>query len=207
MKPKKALNHQSNLRIFAGNSSSNPLNEIGSEFHHFDGKDGLKVNMKCVSKFTSLTEVEKEFISKLTEGNMKDFYEKSEYGWNEKQKEKEFKNDNARFILCSNDKELIAFVHFRFELDDEEKHPVVYCYEIQVIPSFQSHGIGKFLMQILYEIGSRFKMKKIMLTCFKHNEKTYQFYQRLGYSLDVSSPSKFGLETSYEILSLRIKNP
>lgn len=208
MKPKKPLNHQSNLRIFAANSSSNPLLEIGQQFQHFVGKDGLKVNIKCVTSYTSLTEEETEFILKLTEGNMKCYYEKSENGWNEKQKEKEFKNETARFILCSTeeDEKLIAFVHFRFELDDQQKHPVVYCYEIQVIPSLQSHGIGKFLMQILHQIGSRFKMNKVMLTCFKHNESTFQFYNRLGYSLDICTPSKFNMDTSYEILSLRIKD-
>lgn len=206
MKPKKPLNHQSNLRIFAANSSSNPLFEIGTEFQQFIAKHDLKVNMRCVTSFTLLTTKEKEFILNLTEGNMKCFYEKSENGWNVKQKEKEFKNEKARFILCSVDDELIAFVHFRFELDDEQKHPVVYCYEIQVIPSFQSHGIGKFLMQILYQIGSRFKMNKVMLTCFKHNEATFQFYRKLGYDLDVCTPSKFNIDTSYEIFSLRIKN-
>lgn len=221
MRPKKPLNHQSNLRIFAANSSSNPLDEIGPEFQQFVAKGDLKVKIRCVTAYESLEIKEKEFITKLTEGNMKCFYEQSENGWNEKQKEKEFRNENARFLFCSidggkkkleagdekcEDEELIAFVHFRFELDDEQKHPVVYCYEIQVCPSYQSHGIGKFLMQILYKIGSRFKMNKIMLTCFKHNDSTFKFYSRLGYGLDVCSPSKFGMDTTYEILSMRIKN-
>lgn len=139
---------------------------------------------------------------------MKDHYEKSANGWNPKQKEKEFKHETARFLICSiqssEKKDLVAFVHFRFELDDEGKHPVVYCYEIQVSKEWQGKGLGKHLMHLLHLIGDRFKMNKVMLTCFKHNEGTLSFYEKLGYTLDVCSPSKCGQEADYEILSKRI---
>lgn len=139
---------------------------------------------------------------------MKAHYEKSENGWNPKQKEKEFRAETARFLICKrrSDSELVAFVHFRFELDDEAKHPALYCYEIQVVSQFQSQGLGRHLMRVLYEIGLRFKMFKVMLTCFYHNQKTLDFYTRLGYTPDVCSPSKCGQKASYEILSLRIRS-
>lgn len=64
---------------------------------------------------------------------------------------------------------------------------------------------GKHLMQLLQEVGLRFKMFKVMLTCFKHNEGTLSFYNKLGYSPDVRSPSKCGEIADYEILSLKMK--
>ena len=215
MKPKKPLNHQSNLRIFAANSCKNPFIEINDRADF--SSENLKIVINCVPNWKELTEKEFQWILDLTERNMKTHYEHSENGWNPKQKEKEFKHETARFLLCrqvldgdnssgDSDGRLIAFVHFRFEMDDENKHPVIYCYEIQVVDEFQSKGIGKHLMHLLYQMASRFKMNKVMLTCFKHNQKTLQFYTGLlGYAPDVCSPSVCGLNKDYEILSKRIK--
>jgi len=108
-------------------------------------------------------------------------------------------------VRDAKDSKLIGFVHFRFELDDEQKFPVVYCYEIQIESAYQGKGLGKFLMNVLVEIGTRFKLNKVMLTCFKHNAQATKFYEKLGYGQDVCSPSKCGLDRSYEILCLKTK--
>lgn len=153
-------------------------------------------------------------MADLNEENMRDHYEKSENGWNKKQKEKEFRHETARILFVyqspasAGDQvpEPIAFVHFRFEMDDEQKHPAVYCYEIMVKREFQSNGLGKHLMDVLYQIGYRFKMHKVMLTCFKHNTIALDWYNKLGYTPDVRSPEKCGMTASYQILCLRIRS-
>lgn len=134
---------------------------------------------------------------------MREYYDASETAWNRKSKEKEFKCDTARFLLCRlkkkddrDDGTLIAFVHFRFELDYEDKHPILYCYEIQVAREYQCFGLGAHLMQLLQQIARKFNMKSVLLTCFKHNERSFKFYQKLGYKIDSCSPS----DASYEIL-------
>ena len=211
MKQKKPLSHQSNLRIFAANSCTNPLREVDGKWSEFNSETGLSARIVC-KQSKDLTEEEFQWISDLTELNMKDHYEKSDNGWNKKQKEKEFRHETARFLFVypktsPDDKvsNAMAFVHFRFELDDEQKHPVVYCYEIQVKPEFQSKGLGKHLMLVLQEIATRFKMYKVMLTCFKHNTSTMSWYHKLGYTPDVCDPEKSGENVKYHILSCRSK--
>lgn len=209
MKQKKPLSHQSNLRIFAANSCVNPLQEIDAKWHKFDNGSDLSATISCRHS-KDVTDAEFEWMTGLTEENMRHHYEQSENGWNRKQKEKEFRHETARLLFVhkstagSGDAPAIAFVHLRFELDDEEKHPALYCYEIHVKKEFQSKGLGKHLMDLLRDMGSRFKMYKVMLTCFKHNEATLHWYQKLGYTPDVCSPEKSGESVSYFILSSKI---
>ena len=212
MKPKKPLNHQSNLRIFAANSSQDILDQIDPALLTFKlGSESATIS--CVHSAKQLTDGEFSWISHLTELNMREYYDASESAWNRKSKEKEFKCDTARFLLCRLDKEddqaerpLIAFVHFRFELDYENKHPILYCYEIQVACDYQCFGLGAHLMHLLQRIAHKFNMKSVLLTCFKHNERSFKFYQKLGYKIDSCSPSKSGQEASYEILCRKATN-
>ena len=206
MKPKKPLNHQSNLRIFAGNSSKDILAQLDSKWLEFTSEK-VKAAVTCVHSVNQLTQEEYNWISDLTEANMKVYYEQSENGWNRKQKEKEFRHETARFLLCRlkrddncTDEPLIAFVHFRFELDYEGKHPILYCYEIQVVNEHQCCGLGRHLMLLLEQIAAKFNMKSVLLTCFKHNKRSLKFYQKLGYTIHHCSPSKCGQEATYEIL-------
>ena len=37
----------------------------------------------------------------------------------------------------------VAFVHLRWEKDDTEGCPVLYCYDIQLEPSVQRKGLGR----------------------------------------------------------------
>ena len=211
MKPKKPLSHQSNLRILAANNCSDPLQLVDPQLTHLKSASGLLLTISCRNS-KDTTDSEFQWMTDLTEANMRDHYQKSEYGWNRKQKEKEFRHETARILFvtpaaAAGDEapSPVAFVHFRFELDDEEKHPALYCYEIQVAKEQQSQGVGKHLMRVLREIGSRFKMYKVMLTCFKHNETTLSWYQSLGYTPDVCSPEKSGMNVSYFIMSSRIR--
>lgn len=200
-----ANHNKSNLRLLGANMSVNPLLEIDEKRRVYQNGD-LSIEITCLHSKDLPAETLAAMVD-LTEETMKEHYEKSEYGWNRKSKEKEFKHDTARILLAkdaSNGK-LLAFVHYRFELDDEEKFPVVYCYEIQMPKSVQGKGLGRYLMDTLLDIGVRFKMNKVMITCFKHNTDAFKFYEKLGYGLDICTPSKCGLEKTYEIMNLKIR--
>jgi len=44
-------------------------------------------------------------------------------------------------------------------------------------------------------------LPKVMLTCFKRNEKALKFYTKNKYVIDANSPSRFNQVTDYELLS------
>jgi len=162
-------------------------------------------------------------IFEIFENNMRVHYEET-WGWNRNEKMKELFHPAARFIVVTNAKgvetnlqynsvdipidpsEIVAFTIYRFDWDDEDEpeHPVLYCYELQVLNSFQAHGLGRLLMSQLVTIAERLRMWKVMLTCFKRNEGAISFYRRCGFDIDSNSPSSFGnVDEDYEILSNR----
>lgn len=61
-------------------------------------------------------------------------------------------------------------------------------------------------MKLIKEIGLKFRMNKVLLTCFEYNQNAIDFYiKKLGYRIDRSSPSRcVEGKTFYEILSLKI---
>ena len=138
--------------------------------------------------------------------NMAKLYETSSWGLNMEEKALELKHDKARFLLLSNnendEKKLAAFVHFRFEYDDEESPScaVLYVYEIQIEEGYRRHGVGRRLMGILEAIAAKQEMSKILLTVFKANHDAMKFCEKLGYTVDDTSPSN----EDYVILSRTI---
>ena len=48
---------------------------------------------------------------------------------------------------------LLGFVHYRFVV--EEELPVVYVYELQMEPSAQGKGLGKFMMQLIEQMACK----------------------------------------------------
>ncbi|KAI3425014.1 hypothetical protein D9Q98_008396 [Chlorella vulgaris] len=99
----------------------------------------------------------------------------------------------------------VAFLHFRFEAEDDEA--VLYCYEIQVAAAVQGKGLGRFLMQLLELMGRRSGVARLMLTVFHDNVAATAMYRKLGYVLDADSPGF--LEPSggheYEIMTKRLR--
>lgn len=143
----------------------------------------------------------------LFENNMGEMYKKSSWGLNMKEKKEELIHEKARYLIVSSQEEsvkkLLAFAHFRFEEDDDDKPTaeVLYLYEIQINALVQRNGLGKRMMDILEMIAMEYGMRKVMLTVFKTNKEAMAFYKKLNYVIDESSPSEFGEEADYEILS------
>ena len=154
----------------------------------------------------------------LFKANMSDMYQASSWGLDLEEKSSELRHEAARFLVveaatdadgagASNgaERNVLAFVHFRFEPNDEEKptEEVLYVYEIQVSDKAQRSGLGKRLMNIMELVAHKNGMQKVMLTVFKMNGGAMKFYlDKMKYGVDESSPSNFDGELAdYEILS------
>lgn len=161
--------------------------------------------VQCV-KSTDLAAKQKVAIMDILRDNMRTMYEECGWGWKEMEKRKEVFDKRSRFILLlhSESEEVVAYVIFRFEWDDEEEpeYPVLYCYELQVANSVQKIGAGYNLMRMLQQVAGHYGMRKTSLTVFKTNTAAMNFYKRVGFVIDSNSPSNFGCpDECYEILS------
>jgi ribosomal protein S18 acetylase RimI-like enzyme len=146
-----------------------------------------------------------EEILSLFERNMGELYKNSSWGLDTEEKSAELKHANARYLLVESSKgnELAGFVHFRFSYDDDDQptEAVLYVYEIQIDEKVRRQGLGKKLMAIAEEIGAKAEVSKVLLTVFKSNQAAMDFYKRLEYGIDYSSPSNHNEPADYEILS------
>ena len=143
----------------------------------------------------------------LFQANMGELYEKSEWGLDLQEKAEELRHEHARFLIVTPNKEsrdLVAFVHFRFDVNDDDQptEEVLYVYEIQVSLDARRFGLGKRLMNIMELVGTKTYMRKVMLTVFSNNHAAMKFYKdKLKYVVDENSPSRHGQTADYEILS------
>lgn len=167
----------------------------------------------------------------LFESLMREAYEKSSWGWDEESKMAEWKHSRTRIILVFKraagdpsknvifhelppeenaggdeigDNELIAFMCFRFEVGADKSESALYVYELHVQRDFQRQGLGDELMRMARQFAFEFKMEKIMLTSFRSNQQGLQFYNKLNFITDKSSPAKN--ESDYIILSSKVKS-
>jgi len=168
------------------------------------GEDSYKV---VGARPRELSFKQRDCISHLLRSNMEEMYKQAEWGWKEAEKSKEIYHAMARLILITaadDVDDVKAFTIFRFEWDDDDEpeFPVIYCYELQVHASMRKRGAGLALVRAIQQLGSRLRMRKIMLTCFKFNTAALAFYRKSGFGIDANSPSNYGSEEEvYEILS------
>ncbi|XP_022330386.2 N-alpha-acetyltransferase 40-like [Crassostrea virginica] len=188
-------------KVEKANQIADPL-ELLSPFKKFE-RNGLQLRIEC----KKVTNMEKELIDwafQLTKANMQTLYEDSDWGWKDKDKYTEMTEERAQYLIAFDvpTGKPMAFTHFRFdmELDDE----VVYCYEIQLEEECRRKGLGKFLMQILELLAYKTEMTKVMLTTFKNNKVSQDFFKKtMKYEVDEISPEDplFDDAYHYEILS------
>ncbi|EPQ60753.1 hypothetical protein GLOTRDRAFT_135380 [Gloeophyllum trabeum ATCC 11539] len=171
-----------------GRSISPSVTVDGSSFFH------------QVSTGPGLSVAEREAVWQIFEDNMKGLYMDSAFGWDPPAKRAELFHFLSRYILvrgpsagCDSSAEnvksalpLAAYVSFRFE--PEAGQDVIYCYELQVSRAAQRHGLGKHLMQQVYNVGQRWRMQKVMLTVLKANVAANRFYESQGFVIDPTSP-------------------
>ncbi|KAJ1030381.1 hypothetical protein NDA16_001290 [Ustilago loliicola] len=158
-----------------------------------------------LSHASTLSSEQRKRVFSLFESNMKAMYRNSVLGWKPAAKRKELFDTESRFAIIRppavEGAEIAAFAMFRFDTEPchpskdavakegEEKVEVVYLYEIQVRKENQRDGLGKELMDVVYELGKETRMRKVMLTVFDENKGAKKFYVRQGYEVDPISPS------------------
>lgn len=189
----------------ANKASSNQMTGASSLIPHgtldFPTK-GLKLSVNVNP--TSMDQDTKEAIFEIFRENMQAMYEEN-WSWKPEEKKRELFHSTSRMLLVhSPEGNLAAFSHFRFEDDDEDVpvDAVLYVYELQVAQFYRRYGLGQHIMGILELLAMQFHMPKVMLTVFNNNPGAMAFYkEKMQYSVDNSSPSKFGKKSTYEILS------
>lgn len=193
-------------KVEAANKLEDPLS-TWPVFKKFD-RNGLNLQIEC-KRMSALPPSTVEWAFDLTKANMRTMYEQSEWGWKDREKREELKDERAWYLLATDaDSTPVAFSHFRFDMECGDE--VLYCYEIQLEKRVRRKGLGKFLIQILQLIANSTQMKKVMLTVFKYNHGAYQlFREALQFEIDETSPSMSGCcgdDCTYEILSRRTKH-
>nr|CAH0103578.1 unnamed protein product [Daphnia galeata] len=196
-KKSKALTEDETI-VKKANSQENPLGHLIA-FQSFS-RNGLDVKFKCC-KVSQLDKATIDWSFDLLKRNMKQLYEDSAWGWNEKEKLLEMTEDSAWYLVVfTKDENPIAFSHFRFDMD--YGFPVLYCYELQLEVECRKKGLGRFMLQILELMAFTANLKKVVLTVFVHNLNAIGFFKSLGYSVDETSPeSTLEEQFDYEILS------
>jgi len=173
--------------VNAANKQEDPLGALPS-FKAFS-KNGVKWSLAS-RRVTDLDEDEKKAVVDLLIRNMKAFYEKSNWGWNEKNKKEEMLDDSAWYLLAKDEEgKICGFSHFRYDMDYDDE--VLYVYEIQIEEEFQKKGLGKFMMQVLEMLAFKADMRKIMLTVLKHNEIAAKFFKsHMKFEFDETNPTE-----------------
>ncbi|KAL5212183.1 hypothetical protein ABZP36_023030 [Zizania latifolia] len=180
------------------------------DFHKYES-NGLSVYLES-GNGNQLPLLTRKYIQNLLKVNMEGPYG-PEWPSEEKVKRREMVAPEARYIFvrqssndfiakknmeqdagveCTheahNEDRLLGFVHYRFVL--EEDLPVVYVYELQMEPSVQGKGLGKFLMELIELIACKSQMQAVMLTVQKANKFALAFYRKLRYVISSTSPSR-----------------
>ncbi|CAF0766474.1 unnamed protein product [Adineta steineri] len=137
---------------------------------------------------TQLTNEYQKQIIELFEINMKQLYEQSAFGYNYDEKRDELFSNQSRYLIISLANSVLAFAHFRFDMDFGKR--VLYLYELQVNMKYQGQGFGQSMIEQLKILCQKTQMSKIVLTVHKVNTKAYDFYmKKCQFESDITDPS------------------
>lgn len=186
-------------RIQEANSQSDPACCLTAEQKTFTSTKGRELTLECF-RVATLRDKEPhivEWMFTLVEQNMKDMYDTCAWGWNAKAKYNEMTDPDAFYLIAKDyaNSSLAGFCHFRFVVDYGVE--VVYCYELQVETQYRSEQIGRRIMAALETMSLHWKMKKVVLTVLRHNQRAINFYIDCGYTIDETSPARDEAEPHY----------
>ncbi|KAJ8914358.1 hypothetical protein NQ315_011346, partial [Exocentrus adspersus] len=188
-------------RAITAVTQANGLEDPLAPFPYFRKYNNSGINASLfVKRVTDLDDIVLQWAFNLIKCNLKEKYEQSSWGWNDEEKMTELSDKNAWYLIAKEEKgDMLGFSHFRFDLDQGIE--VLYCYELQLVPTTRGKGLGKYMMQILEAIALVNNMRKVVLTVLKNNPCSV-FFKLMGYKIDESSPEDDEKECfSYEILS------
>ncbi|KAH0543800.1 hypothetical protein GP486_008552, partial [Trichoglossum hirsutum] len=138
---------------------------------------------------SSLSTPDFEDCFRLVRFTSADHYKKCSLGWKPLAKRSEMLQPYMRYLVVKakecdevTGKEalrLAGFLSFLLLVDDDLT-PVIYCYEIHIVPVDRRWGIGTHLMALMEEVGRSVGAHKAMLTLLLTNKDGSKFYDRLG---------------------------
>lgn len=138
---------------------------------------------------THVSDEDFEWVFGLFKANMLEMYQRSQWGYDENSKRNELRATTARYIFALNSQnEKIGYVAYRFVTD--HGIPVLYCWELQILPKYQNKGVGSMLLDTLEKLAEKTSMEKVMATVFLYNVKSLGFFHKHGYASDVSCPKE-----------------
>jgi ribosomal protein S18 acetylase RimI-like enzyme len=153
-----------------------------------------------------LADLSLERCFKLVESTSRSDYHASSRGWRPGQKRTEMRQTELRYLTvkrrsnaendstgqkdegCEGDMDFQGFLSFM--VTHEDGFAVIYVYEIHLTESARGKGLGQHLFSIIEKVAEQLgpAIEKVMLTCFVANTSAVQFYHRLGFDVDGSSP-------------------
>ncbi|KAF3762074.1 hypothetical protein M406DRAFT_109532 [Cryphonectria parasitica EP155] len=144
---------------------------------------GLSLTQSC-----NTSDCDLDACFALVEETSRQDYEASSRGWNPKNKRKEMREPDLRYILVKDPAgNLGGFTSLMPTM--EEGEAVVYCYEIHLRPELRRTGLAALLMSFLQTVANNIEiMEKVMLTVFTCNATALAFYRRYGFEMDDISP-------------------
>ncbi|XP_055849409.1 N-alpha-acetyltransferase 40 [Episyrphus balteatus] len=180
--------------------AKNPLESLPESFKYSNPNGDY--TLYCKTKADMDSKILK-WAFKLAEKNVGPFYKESKMGWQPKIKQNDLNKNWARYLVAlDKSKNPVAYAMFRFDLD--YGNAVLYCYEMQIEKSSQRQGLGKFMMTALENCAKHWDMEKVVLTVLKNNPIAAEFFRKIGFALDETSPDVLE-KAEYEILSKQIR--
>lgn len=179
--------------------SKNPLESFPDSFKYSCPHGDYTLYCKTKSDMDSKT---LKWAFKLAEKNVGPYYKESKMGWQPKMKQNDLNKNWARYLVALDKaKNPVAYAMFRFDLD--YGNAVLYCYEMQIETESQRKGLGKFMMTALENCAKHWEMEKVVLTVLKNNPIASEFFSKIGYTLDETSPDVLE-KAEYEIFSKKL---
>jgi ribosomal protein S18 acetylase RimI-like enzyme len=178
-------------------------NLSSSDLHHILQTSNFDLSNYQIEIFHAVqlsNDYQKQIID-LFESNMKTLYEQSKDGYKRNEKEKELFSHQSRYLIILSANSIIAFAHFRFDVDYGNR--VLYLYELQVNMKYQGQGLGKWMIEQLKIFCQKTQMTKIVLTVQKMNTKAIDFYmKKFLFQIDFTNPKDENVD--YLILSFTV---
>ncbi|XP_059612027.1 N-alpha-acetyltransferase 40 [Phlebotomus argentipes] len=178
-------------------NASDALESLSEMFSYT--RDDFRVRLRAWRK-AEIPQKTLKWAIKLAERNVGPFYSSCSLGWQPKIKQADLNKHWARYLIAYTEDggDPVAYCMFRFDMDHGRS--VLYCYEAQLEESARRKGLGSHMMRILECAAAQWHMEKVVLTVLKNNPSGMNFFRKIGYSTDETSP---GREESapYEILS------
>lgn len=124
----------------------------------------------------------------IIDTNIGTMYQAINRAWKH-EKQAEMLSFGLCYIIYSDDHKMpLCFQSITLTNDLQISSKIIYLYEIQLISKIQSFGLGKKLMNWLFNVTRDLNLPEIQLTVFSCNEAALCFYTKLNFIDTSDSP-------------------